>query len=151
MDIVIRSAIAFVMLWLLSRASGRATLGELSSFDLLLFITMGDLIQQGVTGEDHTLTGGLMAIGTVALLAVGMSYIIARWPRLGRALEGSPVVLVSYGKPMHTAMRRQRVAQAELLSAARESGFDTLRDVRMAVLEQDGKISFFRQDQSPTE
>lgn len=77
-EIVLRAAITFFLLWLITRAVGRSTLGELSSFELLLFITMGDLVQQGVTQEDHSVTGGLIAVGTMALLTVMLGYVNVR-------------------------------------------------------------------------
>ena len=143
MEIIIKAVIAFFVLWLLTKATGRATLGELSSFDLLLFICIGDLIQQAITGEDRTLTGGLVAVGTFALLAVGFNFVVSHWPKASKALEGPPVVLVSDGVAHTRAMRHQRVSAAELLSAGRQSGFEKMSDIRLAVLEQDGKISFF--------
>lgn len=151
MDIVLRAAIAFVVLWLLTKATGRATLGELSSFDLLLFITMGDLIQQGITAEDRTLTGGVMAVATFAILAVTFNFVITRWPKVGRALEGPPIILVADGKVRTGAMRHQRVSASEILSAGRQSGFENLADIRLAVLEQDGKISFFSYENEKTQ
>lgn len=78
MEIVLRAAITFFLLWLITRAVGRSTLGELSSFELLLFITMGDLVQQGVTQEDYSVTGGLIAVGTMALLTVMLGYVNVR-------------------------------------------------------------------------
>src|SRR5690625_1653216 len=81
MEIVIRAAVAFFIPWLVTRAAGRATLGELSSFDLLLFVTMGDLIQQGITMNDTSLVGGVLAVGTIAVLSVAMGYAGARWPK----------------------------------------------------------------------
>lgn len=148
MDIVLRAGIAFILLWLLTKATGRATLGELSSFDLLIFITMGDLIQQGITGEDRTLTGGLMAVATFAILAVLFNFVVTRWPKASRAIEGPPIILVADGKARTNAMRHQRVSVTEILSAARQSGFERLEDIRLAVLEQDGKISFFARESS---
>jgi len=148
MDIVLRAGIAFIVLWFLAKATGRATLGELSSFDLLLFVTMGDLIQQGITAEDRTLTGGVMAVATFAVLAVAFNFIVTRWPRASRVLEGPPIILVADGKARTGAMRHQRISVAEILSAGRQSGFEKLSDIRLAVLEQDGKISFFSYESS---
>lgn len=143
MDIVVRALIAFILLWLLARTAGRGTLGELSSFDLLVFITMGDLIQQGITGEDRTLTGGLLAVATFVVLAVTLNSSMAKWPRLARTLEGAPVILLRDGRLNQTIMRRQRVTQGELLAAARQAGYRDLDAVDLAVLETNGKISLF--------
>lgn len=151
MDIVIRAVLAFILLWLLTKATGRATLGELSSFDLLLFITMGDLIESGILGEDRTLTGSVLAVGVFAVLAVVFNFIVTRWPKASYALEGPPVILVADGKARTNAMKHQRVSLTEILSAGRQSGFERLEDIRLAVLEQDGKLSFFATEKSEEE
>src|SRR5690625_7933336 len=108
MEIVIRAAIAFFILWLITRAAGRATLGELSTFDLLLFVTMGDLIQQGITMNDTTLVGGVLAVGTIAIMSVAMGLANTRWPKLGRLLEGRPIVVVMNGKIDRKALRDRK-------------------------------------------
>lgn len=144
MEIVIRAAIAFLILWIITRASGRATLGELSSFDLLLFVTMGDLIQQGITMNDTSLVGGVLAVATIALLSVLLGFAGARWPKVGRVLDGVPLIVVHNGKIARKVLRRVQVSMDELAAAARQQGIESFDDVRLAVLEPDGKISFFR-------
>lgn len=148
MEIVLRAAVTFIVLWLLTRAVGRSTLGELSSFELLLFITMGDLVQQGITQEDHSVTGGLMAVGTMALLTVLLGWANVRWPRLGRFVHGSPVVILHGGRPDTKALRAERLGIDDLMTAARGQGFRNFSDIDLAVLEPNGKISFFARDDS---
>lgn len=139
-----RAAIAFAVLWVLARASGRGTLGELSSFDLLLFITMGDLVQQGITMDDRSLTGGILAVATFAVLALLLNYSLAFWPRLGRLVSGRPIVLVRDGVVDERAMRAQHVDRSELETATRQQSIASFDDVHLAILEPNGKISFFR-------
>ena len=143
MEIVIRAAIAFVILWAVTRASGRSTLGELSSFDLLLFVTMGDLIQQGVTMEDRSITGGLLAVGTIAVLAFVLGLANSRWPRIGRLLQGRPVVLIHNGRIDRGALKRERIGINELAMMARLERIEDFGQVRVAILEANGKVSFF--------
>lgn len=150
MEIVIRAAIAFTLMWILARASGKGTLGELSSFDLLLFIAMGDLLQQGITGEDRTLTGGILAVSTFAILVVGMNFASARWPKLNRAMEGYAIILVKEGNIDERALKRQRITMEELKAAARQAEIDTFADIKLAVLETNGKISIFSKSASST-
>lgn len=84
MEVVIRATVIFAFLWIVTRAVGRSTLGELSTFQLILFVTMGDLIQQGVTQQDYSLTGAVLAISTFAVLTVLISFASSRWLRSGR-------------------------------------------------------------------
>lgn len=151
MEIVLRAGVTFIVLWLITRAVGRSTLGELSSFELLLFITMGDLVQQGITQEDHSVAGGLMAVGTMALLTVLLGWANVRWPGLGRLVHGSPVVILHDGRPDTKALRAERMGLDDLMSAARGQGFRNFSDIDLAVLEPNGKISFFARDRASSD
>ena len=80
MEIVVRAVVIFGFLWLVTRVVGRSTLGELSTFQLLLYVTMGDLVQQSITQQDYSLTSGILAVGVFALLTILLSWINSRWP-----------------------------------------------------------------------
>ncbi|MGQ0623980.1 MAG: DUF421 domain-containing protein [Sporichthyaceae bacterium] len=149
MEIVFRAVVVFAFLWLVTRSVGRSTLGELSTFELLLYVTMGDLVQQGVTQQDTSLSGALLAVGVFALLTVALSYANWRWPRARAVIHGVPTVVVSCGEPDLAAMRTERLSLDDLMAAAREDGIERLADIRLAVLETDGKISFFTTAANP--
>lgn len=152
MEIVIRAVVMFVFLWLVTRAVGRSTLGELSTFDLLLYVTMGDLVQQGVTQQDFSVTGGMLAVGTFALLTVLLSWSQWRFPRLHPVVNGRAVVVVRDGEPIAKTLERQRLSYTDLIAAARQQGIRWLDEVDLAVLEADGRISFFtRSDDGPSD
>jgi uncharacterized membrane protein YcaP (DUF421 family) len=146
MEIVVRATIVFAFLWLVTRAVGRSTLGELSTFQLLLYVTMGDLVQQGVTQQDYSLTSAVLAIGVFALLTTALSYADWRWPRLRPVIHGVPVVLAHDGELCIDVMKAERVSLDDMMSAAREQGIERFADVRLAVLEADGRVSFFTGD-----
>lgn len=146
MEIVLRSAAVFVFLWFLTRIIGKKELAEISAFELVLLVVIGDLVQQGVTQEDMSVTGAILATGTIALLVVLMSYVSFRWRRADRVVEGIPVVIVSDGRMVTESMRLERLTEDEVVSAAREQGIGDIADVRFGVLEPDGKFSFVRFD-----
>jgi uncharacterized membrane protein YcaP (DUF421 family) len=143
LEIVIRALVVFAFLWVVTRAVGRSTLGELSAFELLLYVTMGDLVQQAVTQQDYSITAAVLAVGTFAILTVALSWVQWRFPRTRDLITGRPVLVLAHGEPDEDAMRRQRLAVADLLVAAREQGIRRTSDIEYAVLEADGKISFF--------
>ena len=148
MEIVVRAVVVFVSLWVLTRAVGRTTLGELSTFQLLLYVTMGDLVQQAVTQQDFSVTGGLLAVGTFGLLTVALSWAQWRFPPLRDVVTGRPELLVVDGVPQRDVMRRQRLAAADLHAAAREQGIRSMDEVELAVFEANGRISFFTREPS---
>ncbi len=146
MEIVIRALVIFVFVWLITRASGRATLGELSAFELLLYVTMGDLVQQAVTQQDYSVTGAMLAVATFALLTIGLSWAQWRVPRVRPAVTGRPLLVFEHGRPVDATLHTQRMSLADLLVAAREQGITRTSEIEYAVLEADGKVSFFTRD-----
>jgi uncharacterized membrane protein YcaP (DUF421 family) len=149
MEIVYRAAIMYVFLWLVTRATGKATLGELSTFQLVFYIVLGDLIQQGVTLQDYSVTGAVLAISVFAVLTVAVSWVNLRWPRARPLIHGAPVVVVSDGEMRGDLMRVERLSVDDLYEAARANGIERMSQVRLAVLEADGQISFFKRDGEP--
>jgi uncharacterized membrane protein YcaP (DUF421 family) len=146
MEIVYRAAFIFGFLWLITRVTGRTTLGELSTFQLLLYVTMGDLVQQAVTQQDYSVTAAVLAVSVFGLLTVLISWLSMRFPRVRPVTHGKPVVVVENGEPLMDNMRAERLAMDNLLAAARENGIERFAQIRLAVLEVNGKISFFTEE-----
>lgn len=142
MDLVLRAVVIFFVIWIVTRAVGRRELSSMEPFDLILLVVIGDLVQQGVTQSDYSLTGAIVVITTIALLTVAMSYLSFRVPRLRPALEGEPIVLIHDGTLIERNLRRERLTIEELRTEARQNQITDLADVRFAVLETNGRISF---------
>ncbi len=144
MDLVLRAIVGFLFVLLLTRVVGRRELSSLEPFDLLLLVMIGDLVQQGITQNDFSLTGMMLVAATIGLMTVLTSYVSFRFPRVRPLLDGEPVILVQDGEPIDRNMRRNRITIEEVLAAGREQQLDSLDDVRWAVLETGGKISFIK-------
>ncbi len=142
MDLVLRAILGFFFVLFLARVVGRRELSSLEPFDLILLVMIGDLVQQGITQNDFSVTGMLLVGSTVALMTVLVSYGSFRFERLRPVLEGEPVIVVEDGKPITRNLRRNRITLDELAAAARQQGIAQLADVRWAVLETSGSISF---------
>src|SRR5689334_17118265 len=133
MELVVRAAVVFVFLWVVTRAVGRTTLGELSTFQLLLYVTMGDLVQQAVTQQDYSMTGGILAVSAFAVLTAGLNWVQWRFPRMRPLVDGCPVVVVKDGKLLETSMRQQKLSDTDLAVAARQQGIRDFASVELAV------------------
>jgi uncharacterized membrane protein YcaP (DUF421 family) len=142
MDIVIRAAVVFAFVYLLMRVLGRRELSSMEPFDIILLVVIGDLVQQGVTQSDYSVTGALLAVSTIALLTVLISWGSFRFRRLRPILAGEPIVLIEDGEVIERNLRRQRLTVEEVESEARLEQIISLRDVRWAILETNGRISF---------
>jgi uncharacterized membrane protein YcaP (DUF421 family) len=141
MDLVLRAAAVFVFIFIVTRLIGRRELASLEPFDLILLVVLGDLVQQGVTQDDYSVTGAFIVISTMALMTVGTSYLTFRFRLLRRVLEGEPLVLIENGRPIDRNLRRERLTLDELAEKARLEQVESLEDVRLAVLETNGDIS----------
>ena len=142
MDLVLRATFVYFLILVVTRAVGRRELGQLEPMDLILLVVVGDMVQQGVTQSDESITGTLIVISTLAALTVGTSYLSFRIRRLRPLLEGDPIVLIAGGAVNERALHRQRITDDELASEARQQSIGSLEDVRYAILESSGKISF---------
>jgi uncharacterized membrane protein YcaP (DUF421 family) len=142
MDLVVRAIVGFAFILLLTRAVGRRELSSMEPFDLILLVVIGDLVQQGITQNDFSVTGLMLVTATIALLTVGVSFASYKFPRLRPVLDGEPVIVVEDGKPIDRNLRRNRITLEELAAAARAQGIASVEKVRWAVLETSGQITF---------
>jgi uncharacterized membrane protein YcaP (DUF421 family) len=144
MDLVVRSVVIFFFVFVLTRLLGRRELSSLEPFDVILLVVIGDLVQQGITQNDDSVTGTLIVLSTIGLLTVGVSYVNFRIRRLRPLLEGEPLVLVEDGRVIERHLARERITIEDLTSQARLQNLASLEDVRFAVLETSGQISFIK-------
>ncbi len=142
MEIVLRATIIYWFLWLVVRGSGKRTLADLNPLDLLLIVIVGDLIQQGVTQEDMSMTGAVLAVSVF----VAWTRIADGWggrsTAVNRVLAGEPLIVLAAGEPIVDRLDQERITVDELKEAARIAGFGDLGEVRYGVLESDGRFSF---------
>jgi uncharacterized membrane protein YcaP (DUF421 family) len=147
MDIALRATVLFLFIFLLTRVIGRRELSSLQPFDLILLIVLGDTIQQGLTQDDYSVTGSVIAVGAIAGLQVLTSWGAFRFPWLRRVLDGHPIVLVEDGHVIEKNLRRERLTMDDLTQQARASQVGSLEDVRWAIFEPSGSISFIPKKQ----
>jgi uncharacterized membrane protein YcaP (DUF421 family) len=144
MDIVTRAVVAFFLVFLITRLIGRRELSSFEPFDLILLVVLGDLIQQGVTQSDMSVTGAVLAAGTFAVMVLAVSYTGFRFPRLQPLLDPQPMIVVQDGEVIESNLRKERMTVAELLAEARLQQIASLDEVRWAVLESNGRVSFVK-------
>ena len=146
MEIVIRASVIFFFLLLLTRGMKKRTLADMAPFEMLLLVILGDIVQQGVTQEDMSLTGSILAVSTMAFWITVLTWVTWRSRRIGRMIDGVPVVIVHDGQPVDEIMTIERMPLDELHEAARQEGIDDLTKVKVAVLEPSGRISFIKHE-----
>jgi uncharacterized membrane protein YcaP (DUF421 family) len=146
MEIIARATAIFFFVWIITRAIGKRQLSELSAFQLVLLVTIGDLVQQGVTQDDRSVSGAFLAVGTIAFWVTVSSLFAYFLPRSRRVVEGLPVIVIRDGHVIDEALRMERVPFDEVLEEARREGIEDLREIKLGILETDGKFSFIKED-----
>ena len=146
MDIVARAAFMFAILYVLLRIMGKRELGQMTPLELVVMVVLGDLIQQGVTHNDFSVTGAVLAISTFAFLALMMSWVTYLFPRAEKLLDGEPRVVIRDGKLIKDNLHRDRITPSEVQSEMRLAGISHMDQVAWGILEPQGKISFIRKD-----
>src|SRR3954451_24876362 len=130
MDIVLRAALAFAFIFFLTRIVGRRELSSLEPFDLILLIVLGDLVQQGVTQSDYSVTGLILAAGTIAVLQTTVTWLGFPSPhKVALAIGGEPIALVQDGKPIGTNLKKERLTEDELYEEARGQNIGSIDQV----------------------
>jgi len=147
LQIVLRTAVIYVLVLVGVRLSGKREVGQMTPFDLTLLLLLSNSVQNAMTGPDTSLAGGAVAASTLLIL----NYMIARVSgtnrHFRRLVEGQPSLLVHDGKMIETHMAREHVSVDELHRALREHGISCLEQTALAVLEVDGSISCLKYDE----
>jgi len=147
MDSVLRAAAMYVVLMVLFKVAGRRSLAELTTFDFVLLMIIGEATQQALLGDDFSLTNSIMIIVTLIAIDVGLSLAKLRSSKISRLIDGEPTIIVENGKLLHERLRHSRLAEADVMEAARSAqGVETIDEIKFAILERNGKISVIRKE-----
>jgi uncharacterized membrane protein YcaP (DUF421 family) len=144
MDIVLRALVAYVFIITLLRVTGRRELSSMAPTDLVLLVVMGDLIQNGVTQSDMSVTGVVIAVTTFALLSVASSYLVYKSKRAQKIIEGAPLIVVEEGKLVEANLRSERMTLDDVMEEARAQQIESIDEIKWAVLESNGTLSFIK-------
>jgi uncharacterized membrane protein YcaP (DUF421 family) len=127
---------------LVLRISGARTLNEMTTFDFVLLLIMGDASQQAMTGTDYSLMNGLLIITTLVVADILMSFLKQKFPKFEKMIDGTPILLMVDGKLKKNIMNKVQVDENDILEAARKAhGLETLQEIKHAILEKDGDIT----------
>ena len=142
LDLIIRGIVVYVSLWVLLRFIGKKHVGELSPFDLVVLLILSETVDGSLIGDDHSLTGGLISAATLVGVVQLVGYFTWRFKMVERFVDGLPRILVRHGAVCDDTLNGEQVTRSELLEALRREGHSSLTNVRLAVLETDGSITF---------
>lgn len=145
-ELIVRATLVYFAVLVMVRLSGKRTIGEFSPFDVIVLLLLSEAAQGSLTGEEHSLQGGLIAIATLVLLNYLMAFMATRSHRFESVIEGDPVTLIRDGVRRVDALRRNNIPDGDLAEAMRAKGIRHESEVEWAVLEPDGQITFFKRE-----
>ena len=142
MDSILRAAAMYLALMVLFKIAGRRSLAELTTFDFVLLMIIGEATQQALLGDDFSLTNSVLVIITLIAIDFGLSLLKQRSTWASRLISGEPTIIIDNCKLLHERLRHARIGEADVMEAARSSqGIETLDQIKFAILERNGKIS----------
>lgn len=144
MDTILRAALMYLVVLIILRVTTRRIMRSATPLDLSVIFLFGGMAVQPILGEDRSITGALLAIGTVAVLHTGISSLKLRWPTLARITDGTPVIIYTKGSWDLEQMRKMRVQEQDVLAEARLSGLRSLDEAESVIVEHNGGITIMR-------
>ncbi|WP_460357950.1 MULTISPECIES: DUF421 domain-containing protein [unclassified Pseudomonas] len=142
MDSVLRAAVMYGALMVLFKIAGRRSLADLTTFDFVLLMIIGEATQQALLGDDFSLTNAMLVIVTLIAIDVRFSLLKQRSGWVSRLIDGEPTIIVENGKLLHRRLRHARLIEADVMEAARSSqGIERIEQIKFAIIERNGKIS----------
>lgn len=141
MSLILRAAIAYLLLLFAVRLLGRRTASQLAPMDLVVLFLFGGVTITAVLGQDRSLTGAFTGLCTIGLMHFLVSWGKNRSSWFGRLVDGTPVVIYERGQWHEGRMQGLRLQKADVMTAARQRGLQRLAQIRYAIAERDGKIS----------
>lgn len=142
MDIIIRAAAIYLVVWIMFKIAGRRALSDITTFDFVLLLIIGEATQQALLGEDFSLTNAALVIATLLSIDVTLTLLKRRSPRLAKIVDGMAMILVEDGRPLRARMDKARIGEEDILEAARcTQGLENMEQIKFAILEKNGSIS----------
>lgn len=140
-EIVLRGVLVYVFMLVLIRLTGKRQIGQMSPYDLILLLILSNAAQSSMIGEDSSLPGGMISALTLVAVNYAVGLLTYKSRSAERLIEGRAQIVIHDGKVFDDVMRGANITQEELMSTLREAGFFDLREVRLAVLENNGKVT----------
>ncbi|MGZ3699411.1 MAG: DUF421 domain-containing protein [Bdellovibrionota bacterium] len=148
LELVIRSAIVYLVVLILLRAGGKKQIGQMGATEFVAVLLISNAVQNAMNGGDNSLAGGLVLAGVLVFLSSAISFLTFRSRKIAAIFEGTPTLLVHASKPIPKHLRKEQLTENDLKILLRKQGIHSLEEVQTAVLEADGSLSVTRKEEA---
>ena len=138
---IVRAVVVYLMVLVFIRISGKRQVGQMTPFDLVLFLLISNAVQNAMNGGDNSITAGAILAATLILVDLFIGWLTRRSRKLERLIDGDAEILIHNGKLRTGALERAGLTHHELLAALRESDCARIEDVHAAILETNGRVT----------
>ena len=136
--------LAYVVLIVLLRISGKRTLSKMNAFDFVVTVALGSTLATITLNSDVALAEGALALGLLVALQFVVTWSSVRLPWVRKVVTGEPRMLLYQGELLTQAMKSMRITEQELRACVRQSGMPSLQELEAVVLETDGSLSVIK-------
>lgn len=133
-------------IFLLFRLVLHRDVGSIAIADVMLLVLIADAASNGMSGTYESITDGCILVATLAGWNYFLDWLSFHFPAVERLVKPPPLVLIRNGKLQRKAMRQELITVEELQSKLREQGIESVEQVKIAHLEEDGEISIVKND-----
>jgi len=137
---VFRALLIYAFLVVALRLAGKREMAQLNSLDFIVLLTVANAVQNGIIGNDNTVSGAVIGASVLFVVNTGMAIALFYSHRWRKIVEGSPTVLIDNGEVIPTALRHERLCEEDLLAAVECQGAKDFGEVAKAILEPNGTI-----------
>ena len=148
-EFILRAVVVYAVVLGMVRLSGKRALGQITAFDVLLIVLLGNAVQNALLGQDTSLGGGLLLAATLICINYGVGWLTTRSRRIEALVEGEPVLIARDGTLLDSVLKRELVTQADFAAALRQQGCLDVSEVAMALLEINGHITIVPRRSTP--
>lgn len=141
LETILRGSLMYLSLFVLLRVVLRRETGQIGIADLLLIVLIADAAQNGMAGGYHSVTNGIVLVGTLIFWNYALDWLGYRFPRLRPWLRPPPLTLVREGHLLRENLRQELITEEELRGMLRQQGVKDLSEIKEARVESDGGLS----------
>ena len=146
LNIITKTILLYFIIIIAYRIMGKKEVGQLSIIDLIVSILIAELAAISIEQYDSSILVSIVPMACLVIIEVLFSYIGLKNQKWRKLIDGSPIVIIKDGKLNFEAMKKLRYSLDDLISQLREQGIKSIEEVNYAVLENNGKLSIFKNE-----
>lgn len=145
-NLIIKTIVLYIYIMFCYRLMGKKEVGKLGIIDLIVSVLIAELAAMSIESDESSILISLVPIAVLVIIQISLSYISLKSVRVRKLIDGSPKIIINKGKVDFKEMSKLRYSLDDLISQLREQSIKSIEEVKYAILENNGKLSVFTDD-----